>query len=221
MPDPAVPNRGHEAAGVILAGGLARRMGGRPKALIRLHGRSLLASAIERASPQVGALAVNANADPDAYAAFGLPVLPDPVAGFPGPLAGILAGMRWAAAEGREWLASFPCDAPLFPESLVADLSDAAAGGADVVWAASGGRAHPVFALWRTELADDLAEALEGEGLRKVDRWTARYRTAEVRYPTEPLDPFFNINTPDDLTRAATLGALPELRSEDGWGGGQ
>ena len=173
MPDPAMSSKDSVAAGVILAGGLARRMGGRPKALIRLRGRSLLALAIERALPQVGALAVNANADAGAHAAFGLPVLPDPVAGFPGPLAGILAGMRWAAAAGREWLASFPCDAPLFPERLVADLSDAAAGGADVVWAASGGRAHPVFALWRTALADDLMEALEGEGVRKVDRWTA------------------------------------------------
>lgn len=216
MPDPAMPNRVPGVAGVILAGGLARRMGGRPKALIRLRGRSLLASAVERASPQVGALAVNANTDADAYAAFGLPVLPDPVAGFPGPLAGILAGMRWAAAAGRGWLASFPCDAPLFPKRLVADLSAAAAGGADVVWAASGGRAHPVFALWRTALADDLMEALEGEGVRKVDRWTARHRTAEVNYPMEPFDPFFNINTPDDLALAETFGSFPEPRSGGG-----
>ena len=177
-------------------------MGGGLKGMALLDGRPLLAHAAARAGPQVASLAVNANAPAEEFAELGLPVLPDPVTGFVGPLAGVLAGMLWAREAGYGWVASFPCDAPFFPETLVRDLA-AEADRADIVTATSGGRRHPVFALWAVRLADDLHRALAGEGLRKVDRWTARHRMADVEFPVPPEgDPFFNINTPDDLAAA-------------------
>ena len=197
---PLDPRR--DCAGLLLAGGLGRRMGGGLKGMALLAGRPLLAHAAARAGPQVACLAVNANAPAEAFAELGLPVLPDPVAGFAGPLAGVLAGMIRAREAGYGWVASFPCDAPFFPETLVRDLA-AEAGEADIVTATSGGRRHPVFALWAVRLADDLRAALAGEGLRKVDRWTARHRTADVEFAVSPEgDPFFNINTPEDLAAA-------------------
>ena len=201
-PDRMAPDPRQDCAGLLLAGGRGRRMGGGLKGMALLGGRPLLARAAARAGPQVARLAVNANAPASEFAALGLPVLPDPVAGFAGPLAGVLAGMLWAREAGYGWVASFPCDAPFFPGTLVRDLA-AEAGRADIVTAASGGRRHPVFALWAAGLADELRRALAGEGLRKVDRWTARYRTADVDFPVPPEgDPFFNINTPEDLAAA-------------------
>ncbi len=196
------PDPRRDCAGLLLAGGLGRRMGGGLKGMASLDGRPLLAHAAARAGPQVARLAVNANAPAEEFTELGLPVLPDPVAGFVGPLAGVLAGMVWAREAGYGWVASFPCDAPFFPETLVRGLA-AEAGGADIVTATSGGRRHPVFALWAVGLADDLHHALAEEGLRKVDRWTARHRMADVDFPVPPEgDPFFNINTPDDLATA-------------------
>ena len=177
-------------------------MGGGLKGMALLDGRPLLAHAAARAAPQVASLAVNANAPASVFAELDLPVLPDPVAGFVGPLAGVLAGMLWARGAGYGWVASFPCDAPFFPETLVRDLA-AEAGRAEIVTATSGGQRHPVFALWATRLADDLHRALAEEGLRKVDRWTARHRMADVEFPVLPEgDPFFNINTPEELAAA-------------------
>ncbi len=177
-------------------------MGGGLKGLAKLGGRPLLAHAAARAGPQVARLAVNANAPAEEFAWLGLPVLPDPVDGFVGPLAGVLAGMVWARESGCEWVASFPCDAPFFPATLVRELA-AEMDRADIVTAASGGRRHPVFALWAVRLADDLHRALTEEGLRKVDRWTARHRMADVEFPVASEgDPFFNINTPEDLAAA-------------------
>lgn len=191
-----------DCAGLLLAGGLGRRMGGGLKGMALLDGRPLLAHAAARAGPQVARLAINANAPEEEFAELGLPVLPDPVTGFVGPLAGVLAGMLWAREAGYGWVASFPCDAPFFPETLVRDLA-AQAGGADIVTATSGEQRHPVFALWAVRLADDLRRALAEEGLRKVDRWTARHRMADVEFPVPPEgDPFFNINTPEDLASA-------------------
>ncbi len=191
-----------DCAGLLLAGGLGRRMGGGLKGMARLAGRPLLAHAAARAAPQVACLAVNANAPASVFAELDLPVLPDPVAGFVGPLAGVLAGMLWAREAGYGWVASFPCDAPFFPETLVRDLA-AEAENADIVTATSGGQRHPVFALWAVRLADDLHQALAEEGLRKVDRWTARHRMADVEFAVPPEgDPFFNINTPEDLAAA-------------------
>ena len=195
-------------AGVLLAGGLARRMGGGDKCLRELGGKTLLEHAIDRARPQVGALLLNANGDPSRLAAFGLAVAGDVVDGNAGPLAGVLTGMEWAVAEAQEysWLATFATDAPFFPEDLVARLKHAVEEeGADMACASSGGRAHPVFAMWPLHLRDDLRHAVVEEGLRKVDLWTERYNLAVADFPVSPLDPFFNANSPEDLETAAFL----------------
>lgn len=199
------PCTGEPACGVILAGGRSRRMGGRDKALLRLDGKPLLQHVIEAAAPQVGRLVLNVNADRGGYAGFGLPMAGDSLPGFAGPLAGVLTGMEWVRAHAPEcgWVASFACDAPFIPGDLVARLR-AAAGreGADMACARSAGRAHPVFGLWPVGLADDLRRAIADDGVRKVDAWTSRFRLAEVEFETRPLDPFFNVNGPDDLAAA-------------------
>ncbi|MFQ5786144.1 MAG: molybdenum cofactor guanylyltransferase MobA [Alphaproteobacteria bacterium] len=193
---------------MLLAGGLSRRMGGGDKALLELGGATLLARAIARVSPQVRALALNANGDPARFAGHDLPVIADAVEGYAGPLAGVLTGMMWAAANapGCAWLASFATDAPFVPDDLVARLIAAVEGdGADMACAASGGRRHPVFALWPLRLRDDLRRALIDEGVRKVDVWTARYRLAIADFAVEPCDPFFNVNRPEDLQEAEAM----------------
>jgi molybdenum cofactor guanylyltransferase len=194
--------------GVLLAGGLARRMGGGDKCLRTLGGRPILAHVIARARPQVAALVLNANGDPARFAGFGLPVAADVVEGFAGPLAGVLTGMNWARANrpDRPWIVTIATDTPFFPGDLVARMLDAIAQDeADLACAASGGRAHPVFGLWPVRLADQLRTAMIDEGIRKVDVWTARYRLVEVAFPTDPIDPFFNTNRPDDLAEAERL----------------
>ena len=196
--------------GLLLAGGQSRRMGGGDKALRLLGGRSLLERVIERLRPQTAALVLNANGDPRRFAGFGLPVVADSIADFAGPLAGILAGLDWAAAHRPNCpvVASVATDAPFLPEDLVSRLLQGmAAAGAELACAASGGQAHPVIGLWPVRLRDELRRALVEEGVRKVDVWTARYRLATVAFP-EPapgIDPFFNANRPEDLDRAAAL----------------
>ena len=195
---------GEGVVGVILAGGLARRMGGGDKALLPLAGRPLVAHIAERVRPQVARLVLNANGDAARFAGVAAPVVPDDVPNFPGPLAGILAGMEWAAAEAPDcrWLASFPGDAPLLPLDLVSRMRDAVARqGAEMACAASDGRTHPVIGLWPVALAGELRRALVDEDIRKIDRWTARYRIVVVEWPAGELDPFFNVNTPEDLAR--------------------
>ena len=189
---------------MILAGGLARRMGGGDKPLRELGGRPLLAHAIERLAPQVDALAINANGDPARFAAFNLPVIADSVVGFAGPLAGVLAGMDWAAARDPacRWLVSVAGDAPFFPRDLVVRLR---AAGAALACALAGGRAHPVFGLWAVDLREDLRRALEVEGLRKVDSWTSRHGLVTVEFAIGAVDPFFNANRPEDLAEAERL----------------
>lgn len=197
-----------DVVGLLLAGGLARRMGGGDKCLVPLAGRPLLAHVVERARPQVGTLVVNANGDPARFAPFGLPVVPDTVPGFAGPLAGVLAGLDWAAghAPHARWVASIATDTPFFPPDLIARLRAAAENeAADIAVAASAGRTHPVFALWPVRLAGALRHALAEEGVRKIDLWTARHRVATVAFPAEPLDPFFNLNTPGDVAEAERL----------------
>ena len=200
-PEPAV-------AGVLLAGGRARRMGGGDKALATLGGETILARVVASARPQVRALALNANGDPERFAEFGLPVIADVIADYAGPLAGVLTGLEWAAEHAPDcpWLASFATDAPFLPADLVARLL-AAVGrdGAEMACAASGGRAHPVFGLWPVALAGELHHALAVEGMRKIDAWTARYRLAVAEFGCDPVDPFFNLNRPEDLARAETL----------------
>ena len=194
--------------GVLLAGGQSRRMGGGDKSLRELAGRTLLARIVERVRPQVGALMLNANGDPARFQAFGLPVAADAVGGFAGPLAGVLTGLEWALAHapGAAFVATFACDAPFVPEDLVARLARAVADeNADMACAASNGRDHPVFGLWPVRLAADLRHALVEEDIRKVDIWTARYRLARVTFAADPLDPFFNVNRPEDFTAAEAL----------------
>jgi len=196
--------------GLLLAGGLSRRMGGGDKALRLLGGKTLLDHVIDRMRPQVAALVLNANGDPSRFARFGLPVVPDSVEGFAGPLAGILAGLDWAAANRPDCahIVSVATDAPFLPVDLVARLARGMANaGAELACAASGGQTHPVIGLWPVNLREALREAVVAEGIRKVDQWTARYRLAVVAFPDEPpgVDPFFNANRPEDLDRAAVL----------------
>jgi molybdopterin-guanine dinucleotide biosynthesis protein A len=199
-----------ETVGVILAGGLARRMGGGDKPMRRIGGRTILERVVERFQPQCAAVIVNANGDPARFSAFGLPVVADTVADFPGPLAGVLAALDWASANRPEarFVASVAGDCPFLPADLVARLHAARrAEGARLSVAASGGRAHPVIGLWDVALREELRHALVVEELRKIDRFTARYRLATVEWPAHPVDPFFNANTVEDLAEAEQLAA--------------
>jgi molybdopterin-guanine dinucleotide biosynthesis protein A len=200
--------------GVLLAGGLARRMGGGDKPMRQIGGRTILARVIARLKPQCDGLILNANGDPARFAAFGLPVIADTVENFPGPLAGILASLDWAAANRPEveFILSAAADCPFLPRDLVARLHQARiAEGAQLAVAASDGQSHPVVGLWSVALREELRHALVVEDIRKIDRWTARYRLATVEWPAEPLDPFFNANTMDDIAAAERLAEL------DGW----
>ena len=193
--------------GVILAGGLARRMGGGDKPLRALGGRPLLAHVAERLRPQVAALVVNANGNPARFAAFGLPVVADGVPDHPGPLAGILAALDHAAAAhpGLDWVASVPGDSPFIPTDLVARLHAARqAAGVPLACARSGGWSHPPIGLWPVALRAELRTALLA-GERKIDRWTARFGCAAAEWDGGPPDPFFNANTPDELAEAEAM----------------
>jgi len=196
--------------GVILAGGLARRMGGGDKSLLGLAGRPILAHVIDRARPQCADLILNANGDPSRFTAYGLPVAGDVISGHAGPLAGVLTGMEWAKAHtDNGWIVTLAADTPFFPADLVTRMQAALAReDAELACAASGGRTSPVFGLWPVELAGELRRAMEDEDIRKVDRWTARYRLAEVDFPATPVDPFFNLNRPDDQAEAERLFTL-------------
>ena len=188
--------------GVILAGGQARRMGGGDKGRLPLGGKTILDHVVQRLEPQVDTMAINANGDPARFADLGLPVLPDSVTGFVGPLAGVLAGLDWAASQGATQVVTAAADTPFFPTTLVSDLVTAAeTQGQPIALAASGGHRHPTFGLWPVALRDDLRAALE-DGLRKVILWTDKHGTASAEFPVATPDPFFNVNTPEDLTLA-------------------
>jgi molybdopterin-guanine dinucleotide biosynthesis protein A len=194
--------------GVLLAGGLARRMGGGDKPMRRIGGRTILEHVIERLVPQCDGLVLNANGDPARFARFGLPVVPDTVEDYPGPLAGVLAALDWTAANrpGVEWVVSAAGDCPFLPRDLVQRFHSARiAEGAELAVALSGDQTHPVIGLWSVALRKELRHALVKEDMRKIDRWTARYRLATVSWPAEPVDPFFNANTVEDLAEAERL----------------
>jgi molybdopterin-guanine dinucleotide biosynthesis protein A len=200
--------------GVLLAGGLARRMGGGDKPMRTIAGRTILDRVIARLQPQCDGLILNANGDPARFAAFGLPVVADSVADFPGPLAGILAALDWTAANRPDvgWILSAAADCPFLPRDLVARLQQARiAESAELAVAASGDQTHPVIGLWSVRLRDELRQALVVEDVRKIDRWTARYPLATVTWPTAPLDPFFNANTMDDIAEAERLAELDDV----------
>ncbi len=193
--------------GVILAGGLATRMGGGDKGLLPLGGRPLLGHVIDRLEPQVAGLALNANGDAARFARFRLPVLPDSIEGYAGPLAGVLAGLDWAAEQGAETIVTAAADTPFFPPDLVPQLLLAAEGMDHPLALAAtpdpkrGIARHPTFGLWPVALRDDLRAALQG-GLRKVVMWTDRHDGRQALFPVGAIDPFFNVNTPEDLERA-------------------
>lgn len=196
--------------GVLLAGGLARRMGGGDKPMRTIGGRTILDRVIERLKPQCDELILNANGDPARFAAFGLPVVADTVEGFVGPLGGVLAALEWTAANkpGIEWVLSTATDCPFLPRDLVARLQAARiAEHAQLAVASSGGQTHPVIGLWNVDLREELRHALVMEDMRKIDRWTARYRLATVEWPDTPIDPFFNANTVEDIAAAEELAA--------------
>ena len=202
-----------DTIGVILAGGLGRRMGGGDKATRTIAGRTILQRVIDRVGPQCSGLILNANGDPARFDAYGLTVVPDDVPDFAGPLAGILAGLDWTAQHRpeTEWVVSAAADCPFLPRDLVARFHALRREqDAKLCVARSNGQTHPVIGLWSVSLRHDLRKALVEEDCRKIDRWTARHALATVDWPTLPLDPFFNANTPHDLTEAEALAALDD-----------
>jgi molybdopterin-guanine dinucleotide biosynthesis protein A len=199
--------------GLVLAGGLARRMGGGDKPMRAIAGRSMLSRVIDRIAPQCDGLILNANGDATRFAALDLPVVADDLPDFAGPLAGLLAGLDWAAAQRPDirWIVSAPGDCPFLPQDLVTRLHEACSDQtAQIAVATSAGRSHPVIGLWDVALRHALRSALVDDGIRAVGRFTARYRVASVDWPVDPVDPFFNANTTDDLAEAERLAALDD-----------
>ncbi|MDQ7070059.1 MAG: molybdenum cofactor guanylyltransferase MobA [Rhodobacterales bacterium] len=196
--------------GVILAGGRATRMGGGDKGLLALGDRTLMDYVIERLEPQVDGLAINANGDPARFSRFGVPVIADSIDGLAGPLAGVLAGLDWAASKGADHIVTAAADTPFFPCDLVPQLQLAGEGMAQpLVLAATpdpkrGTARQPTFGLWPVALRDDLRAALQG-GLRKVVIWTEAHGGREAVFPFVDVNPFFNVNTPGDLAKAQSI----------------
>ncbi|WP_048648726.1 molybdenum cofactor guanylyltransferase MobA [Nitratireductor soli] len=195
-------------AGVILAGGEATRLGGGDKGLASIGDATLLELVAARLAPQVTHVVLNANGDPHRFASFGLEVIADPLPERLGPLGGILAGLRWAARqESLTHIVTVAADTPFFPADLVTRLGVAVVDAQDIALARSMGRVHPVFGLWPTALADDLAAHIAEGGKRRVTAYAGeRRRVALVDFAADgEIDPFFNINTPGDLAKARTM----------------
>ena len=196
--------------GLILAGGLARRMGGGDKLRIKIAGRTILERVLARMTPQCSSLIINANGDLARFADTKLPVVPDNIPDFAGPLAGILAGLDWTVAHAPDIadVASVPGDCPFLPTDLVTRLAAARAEAkTPLACARSGEWRHPVVGLWPVALREDLRRALAIEGLHKIEIWTARHGVAIADWPDRPIDPFFNINTPEDVAQAEVVAA--------------
>ena len=199
--------------GLVLAGGLARRMGGGDKARIRVGGATILQRVLGCITPQCARVIINANGDPARFADTALTVVADEVPDFAGPLAGILAGLDWAAANMSEIcdIVSVPGDCPFLPADLVARLAAARkAAATPLACARSGDWRHPVVALWPVSLREDLRRALTQEGLHKIEVWTARHGVAIAEWPSAPVDPFFNVNTPEDAAAAERMAGQPD-----------
>ena len=196
--------------GVILAGGLARRMGGGDKGRLLLGRRSMIARVVERLAPQVAEVGLNANGNPDRFKDLGLPVFSDSIDDYAGPLAGVLAGLDWAHELGGDHIVTVAADTPFFPCDLVPQLI-LASEGMDMPLALAAtkdeeGRLYrqPTFGLWPVALREDLRKHL-GNGLRKIVQWTELHQGREAIFSSMPIDPFFNINTPQDLEIAEAL----------------
>ncbi len=194
--------------GLVIAGGLASRMGGGDKSLIRIGGKTILERLLKRLAPQCGRVIINANGDASRFAFTGLPVVPDDVPDFAGPLAGILAGLDWAAKNTPEtaYVASVPGDIPFLPHDLIARLQAARAKARQpLACARSGEWRHPAAGLWPVSLRHDLRQAVMVEDIHRMEAWTARHGIAIAEWPDAPVDPFFNVNTPEDAARANEL----------------
>ncbi|KLK93274.1 molybdopterin-guanine dinucleotide biosynthesis protein A [Microvirga vignae] len=202
--------------GVILAGGLARRMGGGDKPLLMLQGQTLLGHVKQRLAPQCGCVILNANGEPSRFIATGLPVVADSVPDHPGPLAGILTALEWTARNqpAIEWVVSVPGDTPFIPADLVERLHAArSTAQSAVAYAASGPQEHYTTGLWPVALRHDLRHALTVKGMRRVEDWAKAQGAATATWPIEPFDPFFNINTPEELDAASTMLSITSLLS--------
>ena len=198
--------------GLVLAGGLARRMGGGDKARIKIGKSTIIDRVLATLSGQCVDIIINANGDPARFADTGCVVVADSVPDFAGPLAGILAGLDYLAAQdnGIEWLLSVPGDCPFLPDDMVERLHEARrkmGAGVPLACARSGEWRHPVVGLWPLALREDLRKALFDEGLHKIEIWTARHGIAIADWPDRPVDPFFNVNTPEDAAKAETIAA--------------
>jgi molybdopterin-guanine dinucleotide biosynthesis protein A len=187
-------------AGVIIAGGHSSRMGGEEKAFKFIGGRTIIDRVIARLRPQVSALAINANGDASRFSSTGLAVLPDRLTHVTTPLAGIHASLVWARDMGHDLLLTVPADTPFLPRDLAKRLEAPAI-------AASGGQDHFIVGLWSISLVDDLERAIRDDGLFRVKDWVARVHAKAVEWPVIPYDPFFNVNTPEDLAEAARIAA--------------
>ncbi len=199
--------------GLVLAGGQARRMGGGDKARIKIGKSTIIDRVLATLSGQCVDIIINANGDPARFADTGCVVVPDSVPDFAGPLAGILAGLDYLSQQdnGIEWMLSVPGDCPFLPDDMVERLHEARrkmGAGVPLACARSGEWRHPVVGLWPLALRDDLRKALFDEGLHKIEIWTARHGIAIADWPDQPVDPFFNVNTPEDAARAERIAAL-------------
>jgi molybdenum cofactor guanylyltransferase len=196
--------------GLVLAGGLARRMGGGDKARIKIGGASILQRVLACLAPQCSRVIINANGDTARFADTGCAIVADSVPDFAGPLAGILAGLDWTAANAPaiDWLVSVPGDCPFLPKDLATRLHDTrATANVPLACARSGEWRHPVVGRWPVKLREDLRHALVDENLHKIELWTARHGIAIAEWPTTPIDPFFNVNTPKDVAQAEAIAA--------------
>ena len=203
-----IPSGNREIAGVLLAGGQSRRFGDGDKCLQELDGQSLLERTALNAAPQVGTLMLNINGDPDRFPDLGLPIISDNIPGHAGPLAGVLSAMECVVnhAPQARWIATFATDTPFLPPNWVARVRAAITReGADMGTVSSNGRMHPVIGVWPTDMRYELRTAMVEQDLRKVDEWTGRFKVATVDFDVDEIDPFFNINTTEDLSQAASL----------------
>ena len=190
--------------GAIIAGGQSRRMGGREKAFLELDSKPVILHVIEQFEPQVDQLVINANGEPARFSEFGLEVVPDVLTSLTTPLAGLHAALRFTKSVDADVLMTVPSDTPFLPFDLAAKLlENSMANGAAI--ASSGGQDHYIIGAWNKELLDDLERAIAKDGLFRVKDWAQRASAQKVEWPVEPYDPFFNVNTPEDLLRAEQI----------------